>query len=351
MRFLFALIPLLALLQTTFAGPMPIRGLHLTSINSNDIELYQEFIENVLPKEGVNLLVLELNYNFQFKSHPELASKNGLSVSDVKKLLSSSKKAGIELVPQFNCYGHQSWAEHTFKLLSEYPEFDESPGQYPNNEDIYCRSYCTLHPKVHEIVFALMDELAEAFEAKKFHVGMDEVFLIADPACSRCKGKNEADLFAHEVNKIYKHLAQSGVTMMMWGDRFLDGKTTGIGKWEASENNTAPSINMIPNDILICDWHYEKPHPTAIYFAMKGFPVLSCPWRKPEVAIGQVEWIEKTQEFANSRISDRMKGVLHTTWCGATPFIKAYYGEDDKKNKAAEESAACFKALMKELRK
>ena len=351
MRFLFAFIPFFALFQMAFAAPLPIRGLHISMPNANDIGLYTRFIEDALPKEGVNLLVLELNYHFEFKSHPELAHQGALSISDIKNLLASCKKAGIELVPQFNCYGHQSWAKSTFKLLTEYPEFDESPGKYPNNKDIYCRSYCTLHPKVHEIVFALMDEIADAFEAKKFHVGMDEVFIFAHSACPRCHNKNEADLFAHEVNKIYKHLAQSGITMMMWGDRFLDGEVTGIGEWEASTNHTAPSIDMVPKDILICDWHYEKPHPTAVYFAMKGFPVLSSPWRKIDVALGQLQWINQTQASASSIVSKRMKGFLHTTWCGATPFVKAYYGEGDKNNKAAEESAACFKALMKELRK
>lgn len=346
MKKLFAPLPLLFCLQVCFAAPMPVRGLYLTSINANDIELYQDFIENDLTKEGVNLLVLEVNYNFQYKSYPNLGNSNGLSVEDVKRLLASCKKAGIELVPQFNCYGHQSWAKRTFKLLTEYPEFDESPGQYPDNEDIYCRSYCTLHPKVHEVVFSLIDELADAFETKKFHVGMDEVFIIADPACPRCKGKNEADLFAHEVNTLYKHFAQKGIAMMMWGDRFLDGGVTGIGKWEASENRTAPSIDMVPKDILICDWHYKKPHPTAVYFAMKGFPVLSCPWRKPEVAVGQVEWIRKAKENSSSKVANRIQGVMHTTWCGATPFIKAYRGESSDQNKSARETAKCFKALM-----
>ena len=35
-------------------------------------------------------------------------------------------------------------------------EFDETPGKYPNNEGIYCRSYCPLHPEVHEVLFDLV---------------------------------------------------------------------------------------------------------------------------------------------------------------------------------------------------
>jgi hypothetical protein len=37
--------------------------------------------------------------------------------------------------------------------LRAHPEFDETPGKYPSNEGIYCRSYCPLHPQVHDVVF------------------------------------------------------------------------------------------------------------------------------------------------------------------------------------------------------
>ena len=63
----------------------------------------------------------------------------------------------------------------------------------------------------------------------------------------------------------------------MWGDRFLDGELTGLGKWEASMDDTAPAIDLVPKDIVICDWHYESAPPTAVYFAIKGFNVVSHP--------------------------------------------------------------------------
>ena len=45
---------------------------------------------------------------------------------------------------------------------------------------------------------------------------------------------------------------------------------------------------MIPKDVMICDWHYEKAHPTPVLFAAKGFRVVACPWRKADVAAEQV---------------------------------------------------------------
>jgi len=100
----------------------------------------------------------------------------------------------------------------------------------------------------------------------------DEVFLLGDDDCPRCKGKDKAELFAQEVISLHDHLARSKRTMWRWGDRLLDGESTGFGEWEASTNKTHGALGRIPKDIVICDWHYERalqcdltpPTPSAI---------------------------------------------------------------------------------------
>ena len=89
-------------------------------------------------------------------------------------------------------------------------------------------------------------------------------------------GRDPAELFAGEVRRIRDHLAGRGAELWIWGDRLLDGATTGLGMWEASMNNTHRAVDLIPRDVVICDWHYERPDATAVSFAMKGFEVLSC---------------------------------------------------------------------------
>lgn len=329
---------------------LPIRGLHCGVPGPDDVALCAQFIREALPKEGVNVLVLEINYKYQFQSHPELAQEGALSRADVEEFVAACKDAGVQLIPQFNCLGHQSWSKRTFPLLTQYPEFDETPGKYPNNEDIYCRSYCPLHPEVHKVVFALIDELAEVFQAGAFHVGMDEVFILGDQDCPRCKNKSKAELFAGEVTALREHLAQSQRTMWMWSDRFINGEWTGIGEWEASENGTEAAILQVPKDIVMCDWHYEMAHATAPYFAIHGFPVVSCPWRKSNVALGLLEITQKVRQYANEPVKQRMQGVLQTTWCGMAPFVRAYNGDENVRSESARESADCFKKLFAAIR-
>ncbi len=330
---------------------LPIRGLHCSVPRADDLPLCTKFIREALPEEGVNVLVIEFNYGYEYQSYPELSSGSALSKEEVKQLVSACNDAGVQLIPQINCLGHQSWSSHNGLLLQKFPQFDETPDKYPQNKGIYCRSYCPLHPDVHKVIFALIDELADVCEADAFHVGMDEVFIVGDEDCPRCGGKDKAELFAGEVKRLHDHLAEKNRRMWIWGDRFLDGEVTQIGKWEASMNDTAPAINMIPKDIVICDWHYEWAPPTAAYFAIKGFDVVSSPWRKAEVALGQLEQMRIVRDNSKRAIKERMKGMLHTTWCGMTPFVKAYYGDENvKDNEAAMESANCFKKLFAAIR-
>lgn len=76
--------------------------------------------------------------------------------------------------------------------MKVYPELDETPEvklpekyAWPNADRLYCKSYCPRHPKVHEVVSPLVDEVCDAFQADAFHCGMDEVFYIGEEQCPR----------------------------------------------------------------------------------------------------------------------------------------------------------------------
>jgi len=332
---------------------LPVRGLHLGAPAKKDLPAVLAFVREELPREGVNTLIVEFDYEFDFQSRPEFANPTALGKSEVREIAAACREHGVALIPQINCLGHQSWARRNGRLLERHPEFDETPGKYPENKGIYCRSYCPLHPEVHKVMFDLIDELAAACEAKAFHVGMDEVFLLADPDCPRCGGKRAADLFAGEVKVLHDHLQSIGCRLWMWGDRFLDGKATGIGEWEASTNATSAAIEQVPKDIVICDWHYGKAHETPRFFAEKGFEVVACPWRKSDVALGQLAHIRSTRNGEDAALAARALGMVQTTWCGFTPFYQAYKTQGDGAPVAkggAGESAQCFRALFAAMR-
>ena len=358
----------IAVVQHSVAGDdawnnLPIRALLLSAPEPRGVSLLCKFIRDALPKENVNTLVLRIEYQYQFQSHPELAGDGALSKSDIKQIVRACKEAGVKLVPCMNLLAHQSDRTNIFPLLAKYPQFDESPDYNPPNPwkdggqfDFYTKCLCPRHPDLPKIIFPLMDELIDVCEADSFHVGLDEAWIIAYPKCPRCGGGDPAEIFARYVTKLHDHLAKKNCRMWMWSDRLIDGKTSGLLAWQASMNNTWRAIDLIPKDILICDWKYEDAPPTPSYFAIKGFDVLASPCSKSDVALAQLEQVylvrkNGTREDFSKVISSRMKGVFETSWMSARKFIEAYYSTNSTDAGGAKQNADTFKTLFAEIRK
>lgn len=335
---------------------LPVRGFCIAAPQPAELDRFIKFIDEELAPRMVNTLILRVDYNYQYESHPELRNKVSLSKTEVKRLVDVCRKNKIDIIPQVNLLGHQSWAEKTENLLKVYPEFDETPlvqmpekYVWPNSDGLYCKSYCPLHPGVHKIVFELVDEICKVFEARAFHAGMDEVFYIGDSQCPRCAGKDKADLFAGEVTLIRDHLAESGRKLWIWGDRLIDGKTTGMGEWEASMNDTWRAADLIPRDVVICDWHYERPDQSPVFFAMKGLSVVTCPWRNAGNAVLQVQDMIKFRAHSTPEMRDRFMGMVQTIWSGAGSFMNEFYSTEKKP--VGNSQAECFRAMFNEINK
>jgi hypothetical protein len=127
----------------------------------------------------------------------------------------------------------------------------------------------------------------------------------------------------------------------------LEGKTTGLGEWEASYNNTFRAVDMIPKDVMICDWHYERPDQTPVYLAMKGLSVVTCPWNNADVAVQQAQDMVRFRKSATPEMKDRYMGMLQTIWSGAGQFLDNFYGL--KPERPGSSQVNCFKSLFTEI--
>ena len=344
--------------QQTLDELLPVRGLTVAAPRSAHVDEFVDFIRDELIPMQVNTLLLRVDYNFQYESHPEVSDEDALSRDEVRKIVEAAREGSIRIIPLLNLLGHQSWHGTAKGLLREYPEFDETPHitlpdeyVWPNEDELYVKSYCPHHPDVHKIVFALVDELVEVFEADAFHAGMDEVFYIGDDQCPRCAGLDKAELFAGEVTKIRDHLHAQGKELWIWGDRLLDGEATGLGMWEASMNDTYRAMDLIPKDVVITDWHYTTATPTAPLFALNGLRVISCPWRIPEVATAQLEQMLHYRANTTEQTKELFAGVLQTYWGSAKTFMDQYYGRIDSEHPRGGDPIAAFKGLYAEIAK
>ncbi len=315
------------------------RGICLGVPGQKDWGVFKRLIAQVLPKYGCNTLVLRVSYQYQFSSHPQVADAGAISPEQAAEIATLCRENGIRIIPKMNLLGHQSGknAGTELGLLRAYPTFDETPDM-PTVR--YCRSLCPRHPQVKDIVFDLIDELVDAFQADAIHVGLDEVFEIGH--CPRCQGTPNAELFADWVNALHGHIVgKRKIEMLMWGDRLLDAEATGYGEWEASANHTWEMIERIPRDIVICDWHYEERddgYPSIPFFTGHGFRVVVCPWRNLRAA-------ELLLASARADRAAPVWGVLATSWRDSGEVARYLCDNDDSVSETAKQVGEVFKAI------
>ncbi len=74
------------------------------------------------------------------------------------------------------------------------------------------------------------------------------------------------------------------------------------------------------------DFVYERADLSAVYFAMKGLPVVSCGYRNPDVSVQQVKDMMKFRSQAPDEMKSHLCGYIHTIWSSAGRFLRSYYG-------------------------
>jgi len=309
--------------------PQKIKAVHLRIKEANVTDKLIQYMEEGLAPLGVNLLCLEFNPGYNYLCFPELAD-GSFGKDNARKIAAAAKKLGIKIVPLFMCLGHQGWRFEKNKLLKLHPEFDETPyvpedGDAENTPDLefYCHSWCASNDDVYKFVLPMIDEIADDFNADTVHVGMDEVFSLADENCPRCKGKDRAELFARSVKILYDHIVtKKGRKMMMWADRLNNAEAFGYHAWEGDIWGTWKALDMIPNDIILADWHYEQNEqgfPGIEALLEKGFTVIPAGWRELKQARFLLDEALKYEKSAKEKgYKGVLAGMMITCWSEAT---------------------------------
>ena len=303
----------------SFNRDIPLVGYRTAIGKKENMDALIRVIEEILAPNGINTLILSVGYNFE--CFPQYATGE-IDREDINRIKSVCAPHGIRIVPVFGCLGHQN---RKAPLYQAHPEFLETPhvpedAKWP---DIYCHHWCASNDDVYEYVFPMIDELIEVFGAEAFHCGLDEVFDIGEESCPRCAGKDKAELFARTVNILHDHLTEKGVDMMMWGDRLLDCKKLGMQMWEADRFGIHRAIDMIPKDIIICDWHYDL-HDHGYYstetFLTAGF--FDVPSFGHQLDQAKHFWgfcLEDLYLSRKFKWPGKLGGVIFTNWAPLNP--------------------------------
>lgn len=298
----------------------PVRAVQLYGATEKNIEDFERFVEHTLAPAGVTHVTVTLYYRFEYRSHPEIVESPYTSVAVAKRMSDVCKKCGITIVPELDVPGHQSNVRRTedmpapLGMLRVHPDMLEPYGK--GNSTL---SVCTRHPLLRPIVYDMIDDLMEAFDTKVIHAGFDEVLDIGK--CPRCRDASTATLIADLINDLNAHVRSRGGEMWIWGDRLLDGTrfpTANVG-YETSLNGTAPAVDLISKDVVICDWHYnEEPmgHLTPSYWATKGFRFLPCAFNSLKGSEQQIRAAYVLKDCPN------LLGTYLTSWSPMSDFVR-----------------------------
>ena len=77
--------------QVTIDSIMPVRGFCIAAPTPAALDSFIIFIDKELAPRKVNTLILRVDYNYQYKTHPELRDSVGLSETDVKKIVNACR--------------------------------------------------------------------------------------------------------------------------------------------------------------------------------------------------------------------------------------------------------------------
>ena len=108
---------LLTLILVSFVlKSQDIKSIHLLNYNNDqDLMDLSSKLEGFAQK-GINTIFLEVDYHYNFKSYPELRqTDNVITKKAAQKFVQIANDNGIEIIPQFQCVGHQSWKKNTWK--------------------------------------------------------------------------------------------------------------------------------------------------------------------------------------------------------------------------------------------
>ena len=296
------------------------RGFHIGAPPAAEVPRFCAFVTNTLARAGVNELILEVDYQYRFASHPEAVGADALSADDVRRIKAVCDASKIHLTPLFNSLAHQQW--RTSGLLKAHPEWGEMHGSgiEPNK---FTRSLCAKNEAAFGAVREMVLELAEAFAADTVHLGCDEVIDIG--VCPKCRGRDTGELFADWVNGLVRALRAKGVRSMIWADRLIDiRKCTDGGRsagYSASENGTFTALGKVDRDVVLCDWHYcEKDvYESVDILTGAGYTVIPCVWQDGPGA-------KAFTDYAARRGGDRVPGFMLTTWHNCLDVMEGYEG-------------------------
>ena len=260
---------------------------------------------DLLGKLRYNQLQLYIEHTFAFKGH-ELVWKDAspFTPDELKVIDELCQERGIELVPNFNSFGHfERWLQHKpYKHLAECPE------GFRREEPLIVRDHGgTLVPDQASIDFLrpLHAEFLQNFKSQHFNVGMDEPWELGQGWSKQLVEQfGKHNVYINHLKSIHGLVKEQGRKMMFWSDIILE------------KPELVPDL---PEDVMPVIWGYEADHPfdEQCHTVNKaGYDYLVAPgtstWNTFNGRLSNS--LENIHSAIDNAVRHNAKGSLLTSW-------------------------------------
>ncbi|MBR6765431.1 MAG: hypothetical protein IKM06_02990 [Clostridia bacterium] len=190
-----------------------------TPNNNVDLEVWDRVIKRAAEK-GYNTLLIDLGDAVQYRSHPEIAAPDALTVDELKALLDKARGYGFSLIPKLNfSTDHHCWMKKYRRMVSS---------------DIY-----------REVCVDLINEVCELFDHPElFHLGMDEEHSFDCIQWREIAIMRGEKLMFEDFGIMFDAVRKNGARPWVWADYY----------W----NHPDIFMRNMPKDVVLSNWFYVR---------------------------------------------------------------------------------------------
>lgn len=255
-----------------------------------------------------NQLQLYIEHTFAFPGHDVVwGDASALTADDIRALDQYCSERFIELVPNFNSFGHwERWLRH-----DSYHRFAECPYGWRRPDGHGMPWSSTLHPSEDSLnlIQSLYADYLPNFSSQRFNLGGDEPWELGmGRSRDRCEREGKYKVYVDFLNQIAEAAAGYSSEIQFWADIVLE---------------KPESVKSLHPKLSALVWGYESNHPfeeQASTFAESRIPFYLCPGTSSWLSLGTrlENAIDNIRMAAHEAKKHGAEGILLTDWgdCG-----------------------------------
>ncbi|MET9908271.1 beta-N-acetylhexosaminidase [Streptomyces sp. NPDC006476] len=233
------------------------------------IHITLPWLENLVREMAyhkLNQLLLELKVKSD--AHPEANTWGYYTKDEMRRLVALGDKYHVEIIPEINSPGHMDpWIENRPDLQLTDSDGDKQPARLDVTQQAAFDYYT-----------GLMDEYAQVFTAKSWHMGADEYMLGSDYAkypqmlkYAREKyGPNATpqDAYVDFINRVQAYAASKGKRLRIWNDGLTGANTVPVAAGTTVEHWL--NVAVKPSALIAQGYQVENAA-YSLYLVRGGF--------------------------------------------------------------------------------